>query len=156
MDHSEIAQKLHEKANIPLEEAVDVLNRSGWDMLDALATLEREGKIPPLTASMTTETSRIHYERVTPTASDKNGRFKENANDFGKKIKNLLILSLNKHLVVRRKSTRIAEMPVLIALVIVCFMFRMSVFLALAGLIAQCSYSIEDKDNGGEQNQETK
>ena len=54
MDKNDMVKKLHEKSGISEEDARDALERSSWDMLDALQLLESEGKIQPLTASMTT------------------------------------------------------------------------------------------------------
>ena len=53
MEQNDMVNKLHEKADISKEDARDALERANWDMLEALQILEKEGKIKPLTASMT-------------------------------------------------------------------------------------------------------
>ncbi|MBO5256257.1 MAG: UBA/TS-N domain protein, partial [Clostridia bacterium] len=64
MEHIEMVERLHEKANISYTDAKDALERSGWDMLEALVLLEREGKIDPLTASTTSTDDGTSYEKV--------------------------------------------------------------------------------------------
>ena len=45
MDHIEMVEKLREKANVSYEEARQALERSDWDLLDALVYLEGQGKV---------------------------------------------------------------------------------------------------------------
>ncbi len=45
MDHLEMVEKLHEKANVSYEEASAALEKCNWDLLDALLLLESEGKL---------------------------------------------------------------------------------------------------------------
>ena len=45
MDHFEMVEKLRAKANVSYEEAKAALEKSDWDMLDALVLLENEGKV---------------------------------------------------------------------------------------------------------------
>ncbi|MDI9521546.1 MAG: ubiquitin [Bacillota bacterium] len=45
MEHFEMVEKLRNHANVTYEEAKNALEKSNWDMLDALILLESEGKI---------------------------------------------------------------------------------------------------------------
>ncbi len=45
MDHFEMVEKLRTKANVSYEEAKAALEKSDWDILDALVLLESEGKV---------------------------------------------------------------------------------------------------------------
>ena len=45
MDQMEMVEKLRQKANVSYEEARDALEKSAWDLLDALVYLEGQGKI---------------------------------------------------------------------------------------------------------------
>ena len=45
MDHFEMVEKLRTKANVSYEEAKAALEKTDWDMLDALVLLESEGKV---------------------------------------------------------------------------------------------------------------
>lgn len=144
MEHAEMIFKLHEKTGISMDEARDVLSRANWDMLDALSILEREGKIPPLTSSMTTDIPRTQYETVRPTASQR-GRYRANSGAFGEKLKALFILSLKKALVVKRHGKEILVLPLLLAIIVGMCMFWVMVTAAFIGLMTDCTYSIEDR-----------
>ena len=87
MEQNDMVKKLHEKANIPEDIARDALVRADWDMLEALLILEKEGKIKPLTSSMTTVEDKSNYEEVRRTASDKSGgRYEKTAQGFFDKL----------------------------------------------------------------------
>ena len=45
MDHFEMVEKLRTKANVSYEEAKAALEKTDWDVLDALVLLENEGKV---------------------------------------------------------------------------------------------------------------
>lgn len=146
MEQNDMINKLHEKANISKEEARDALIRADWDMLEALLILEKEGKIKPLTASMTTIEDRTDYEEVRRTASDKKqSKFEQNAQGFFDKIGVLLRKSLENSFVVERKGEEILSIPVLIMLIITFSMFHFTIGALLIGLFFDCKYSIESK-----------
>ncbi len=45
MEKLKLVDKLKNKANISYEEAKDVLEKSNWDMLEAMLYLEAHGKV---------------------------------------------------------------------------------------------------------------
>ncbi len=155
MEHIEMVERLHEKANISYTDAKDALERSGWDMLEALVLLEREGNIDPLTASTTSTDDGTSYEKVTATASKKENNFHEAMNKAGEKLKNLFNDSITTYFVVKRQGKEVLRVQVLIALLL-CLCIWEAVLIALVvGLICDCRYSIDSKtddsaDDGGE------
>ena len=147
MEQTDMINKLHEKANISKEEARDALERADWDMLEALLILEKEGKIKPLTASMTTIEDKNDYEEVRRTASDKkNSRFEQGAQGFFDKIAMLIRKSMENAFVVERKGEEILYIPVLIMIIVTLSMFHFTLGALLIGLFFDCKYSIEKKD----------
>ena len=56
MDHIEMVEKMREKTGLSYEEARAVLERSDWNLLDALIALEQEGKREGGATYTTTET----------------------------------------------------------------------------------------------------
>lgn len=148
MEHNEMVRKLHEKAKISTSEARDALERADWDMLEALIILEKEGKIAPLTASMTTIENKSAYEEVTATASPdrKNGKkFNEQASGFCDKLAALLKKSLTHSFIIERKGEEILSLPVLIMIIIAVSMFHFVVIALFVGLFLDCRYSIVEK-----------
>lgn len=150
MEHNEMIEKLHSQANISLEDAEDALNRANWDMLDALRLLENEGKIPPLTSSMTTTDSQENgYERISCSSDKKtDGNFWYRA---GEKLREILLWTVNHSFIIRRRDKVILNLPVIIMLVILCCMFEVSIIALIAGLFFDCTYSVE---TNGENNDE--
>ena len=147
MEQNDMVKKLHEKANIPEDIARDALVRADWDMLEALLILEKEGKIKPLTSSMTTVEDKSNYEEVRRTASDKSGgRYEKTAQGFFDKLGVLLRSSLTHSFIVERKCEVILSLPVLIMLVITLSMIQFTAAAALIGLFLDCRYSIQKRE----------
>ena len=143
MEHIEMVERLHEKAGISYTDAKDALERSGWDMLEALVLLEREGKIAPLTASTSSSADGNSYEKVTATASRKDSNFHETMNSAREKLRKLFDDSLATDFVVKRQGKEIFRLQVLIALIL-CVCLWEPILAALAiGLICDCRYSFE-------------
>ncbi len=150
MEHNEMIEKLHSQANISLEDAEDALKRANWDMLDALRLLENEGKIPPLTSSMTTTDSQENgYERVSRSSDNKtDGNFWYRA---GERLREIFLWTVGHSFIIRRRDKVILNLPVIIMLVILCCMFEISIIALIAGLFFDCSYSVEiNGDNNDE------
>lgn len=140
-----MVERLHEKAGISYADAKDALERSGWDMLEALVLLEREGKIDPLTASTTSTDDNTSYEAVTATASKKESNFHETMNKAGDKFKKLFNDSIITYFVVKRQGKEILRVQILIALLL-CLCIWEAVLVALViGLIFDCRYSIDGR-----------
>ena len=64
MDDFSIVEKLKNKTNISYEEAKEALEKSNWDILDAMVFLEKEKKIePPSVSVYFTNNSNISEEK---------------------------------------------------------------------------------------------
>ena len=150
MEHKEMIEKLHSQAGVSREDAEDALRRSSWDMLDALTILEKEGKIAPLTSSMTTtDSSSAGYEKVAPSAQSSGNGFWQK---FAAKLKELVLFSLNHAFIIRRKGNIILNLPVLVMVIIVVCAFEVSLAALRVGLFLDCQFSVEkipDKNDGG-------
>lgn len=157
MEHNEMVQKLHEKANIPASVARDALERADWDMLEALKILEEDGVIAPLTSSMTTIENKSAYEEVTASASGgkKSGKnYKEQGSGFCAKVVELLRKSMTHSFIIERKGEQILSLPVLIMTVITIAMFQPVIIALIVGLFLDCKYSFEERneDNDNDKN----
>lgn len=150
MEHKEMIEKLHSQVGVSREDAEDALRRSSWDMLDALTLLEKEGKIAPLTSSMTTtDSSSAGYEKVAPSVQSRDGGFWQR---FSAKLKEIVLFSLNHSFIIKRRGNVILNLPVLVMVIIVVCAFEVSLAALLVGLFLDCQYSVEkipDKNGGG-------
>ena len=149
MEHIEMVERLHEKANISYTDAKDALERSGWDMLEALVLLEREGKIDSLTASTSSADGEADYETVTATASKskKANGFYEAMNKAGETLKRLFNDSITTDFVVRRQGKEVLRLQVLIAVILCLCIWEPILIAAVVGLICDCRYSIDRREN---------
>lgn len=145
MEHNEMVQKLHEKANIPVSVARDALDRANWDMLEALKILEAEGVISPLTSSMTTTENKSAYEEVTASASGKYKDNKSGNNGFIAKLLDILTKSMTHSFIIERKGEQILSLPVLIMAIITIAMFQPVIIALIIGLFLDCKYSFEER-----------
>ena len=143
MEHNEMIEKLHSQAGISEHDAEDALKRSGWDMLEALQILEKEGKIAPLTSSMTTIETNGGYEEVKATASHKSKNSSDFWSRFAAKLKEIILAACENSFIIRRKGEIILNIPVIIIAIIVICAFEISLIALLAGLFLDCQYSIE-------------
>ena len=147
MEHIEMVERLHEKAGISYTDAKDALERSGWDMLEALVLLEREGKIDPLTASTSSSDGGTSYEKVTATASRKESNFHEAMNGVREKLRKMFDDSLSTDFVVKRQGKEVFRLQVLIALILCLCLWEPILAALVIGLICDGRYSFESRKN---------
>lgn len=146
MEHIDMMEKLCEKAGISLGEAKEVLERADWDMLEALVILENEGKIQPLTTSVSTMEKESAYEKV---ESEMRKSKDSSWNRFWSELMENLKLLFNKifthSLVMRsRKSGNVIHIPLFIG-IILCFVSLTMVAVGLLlGLLMGYDYFIEE------------
>lgn len=152
MDHSEMIAKLHSQAGVSVDVAEDALSRADWDMLDALRLLEAEGKIPPLTSSMTSSGSGGEgYEKVPPNTSKPPKNYK---NTILQKLLDFLTYCFTHSFCVNRHGENIMSIPVIIMLVVLFYASELSLIALFVGLFLECRYSVEpSRKNGGENNE---
>lgn len=143
MEHIDMVERLHTKAGISYSDAKDALERSGWDMLEALVLLENEGKIDPLTSFTTSSNDLTSYEKVTATASKKENSFQEALNKIGDQIKRLFSDSITTYFVVMRRGKEILRLQVIIALVLCLCLWKGVLSALVVGLICDCRYTID-------------
>lgn len=146
MEHIDMMEKLREKANISLGEAKEVLERADWDMLEALVILEKEGKIQPLTTSVSTVENESAYEKVeSGFKNKKDSSWSRFWNELMENLKNLVNKCFTHSLVMRsRKTGNVIHIPLFIG-IILCFVSLSLVALGLLlGLLMGYDYFIED------------
>lgn len=149
MEQVEMVERLHEKAGISYSEARDVLERSGWDMLEALVILEKEGRISPMTASTSSSDDGQKYEKVNATAagSGKNSEFRRGMSTLWQKIRGLIVDGMQNYFVVKRRGKELLRLQILIALILCVCMWKAVLIALVIGLFCDCRYSIDNHDS---------
>lgn len=150
MEQLEKVEKLRERANVTYEEAKEALEASGWDLLDAMVYLEKQGKVK----SPAQETYTTNYEEQTQYVSvkDKVQEQEETGSEsFFKKLsrfaKILLQKSKDNSFYITRKDEEIFHMPVWALALLLLFTWKLLIPVMVVALFFECRYSFKGKDN---------
>ncbi|HIY01520.1 MAG TPA: UBA/TS-N domain protein [Candidatus Blautia faecipullorum] len=150
MEQLEKVEKLRERANVTYEEAKEALEASGWDLLDAMVYLEKQGKVK----SPAQETYTTNYEEQTQYVSvkDKVQEQEETGSEsFFKKLsrfaKILLQKSKDNSFYITRRDEEIFHMPVWALALLLLFTWKLLIPVMIVALFFECRYSFKGKDN---------
>lgn len=137
MDHYEMVEKLREKTKVTYEEAKAALEACDWDVLDALVLLENEGKVK--------QEEEAHYTtQEKQTASAKTA---SHAHVNGAKIRRTVTNVVNRtnknFFVVNRKDEEILRLPLTAFILLLVFLFHISLILLVVGLFCGARYSFK-------------
>lgn len=151
MDHIDMVEKLRERANVSYEEARAALERSNWDMLDALVELEKQGKVHGGASYDTAGagSSAPKYEKVNATASANDGE--SGWKNFWDGVKRLFEKSWVNSFRISRKGETLLMMPILVFLLLLICCFYLTLPLLIIGLFFGCRYSFEGRDIRGDE-----
>ena len=144
MDHFEMVEKLRTKANVSYEEAKAALEKTDWDVLDALVLLESEGKVKDAQGakeySTQEKTDKKFYVDV------KSADVKEGFGKFWTWIKNLFTKGNSNQFVITRKGEELIAMPItVLVLLMICF-WPFSMIVLFVGLFLGARYSFRGPD----------
>ena len=172
MDNYQKVEQLVNKAGCSYEDAKAALEGCEWDMLDAVISLEREGKISKETAEQKTEEP---IEIIPEVSSDKvsgnnsqqityvyaegqdgnNGGTENTGNSKKepKKIRKLWnriksILMNNRMLVFKSNGQQIVDLPILIPVIALIAFFWATLILAGVAMVFGCRFHFEGDDLG--------
>ena len=163
MERDLMIRKLMEKADITSEEAVEVLERSGWDLLDAIIDLERRGKlrgsksetiidVVPVENHKNTyneeEANKQQYKTKADTEKNEEhcGGIGELIGRMFKFIGKLIKKGNNNFFDAKKENEKPIRIPLTIAVVFIVFLSIPSIILLLIGLFSGYKYSISGPD----------
>lgn len=150
MDELEKVEKLRQRADVTYEEAKAALEACGWDLLDAMVYLEKQGKVkkPQQSVHSTCYEEQTQYASVQEKV---NQQKTESGNSFGEKLKHLLKIVWQKcrdnYLCVKRKEELLFKVPVWAFVLLLLFLFEIVIPVMLVSLFLDCHYSFSGKDN---------
>lgn len=149
MTNFEMVEKLRQTADVSYEEAQAALEKSSWDLLDAVLLLEREGKIPLTGGSYSTRAEKAEPE-AEPDGHRGPGELRRFFRWLGKTLRKLIRIGNTNSLKVSRRGEELFSLPVTVyAVLILCSLS--TVFIAMAvGLFCGCRYSFIGPDLGRE------
>ena len=152
MEKLKLVDKLKNKANISYEEAKDVLEKSNWDMLEAMLYLEAHGKVekPSLSIFYTNESKESYNENGEEVnlKKDTNENNFENKNGFEgvfEAICKAIDTCNNIFIEIIRNSRVILKIPFTVLIVLLFFAFWIVIPLMIIGLFFNMEFLVSSK-----------
>ena len=147
MDHFEMVEKLRAKANVSYEEAKEALEKSDWDILDALVLLESEGKVKdaPENKEYTTQEKR-EDAWTTRNGGEVRASVSSTLQKLWEFVKKVFQKGNSNQFVINRRGDELIAMPItVLALLMICF-WPFSLIVLFVGLFLGCRYSFRGPD----------
>ncbi|MBQ6389843.1 MAG: DUF4342 domain-containing protein [Mogibacterium sp.] len=160
MENFQKIEQLVNKAGCSYEDAKAALEGCGWDMIDAIISLERDGKVKKETAEHTSpkieETIEIVPE-VTSYKSTTGDKDDTGRNDSAKakpkrefklwnRIKRMLMN--NRMVVLSRNDQQILDLPIVFPVIALIVFFWATLAVAVLAMIFGCRFHFEGEDLG--------
>lgn len=152
MEKLKLVDKLKNKANISYEEAKDVLEKSNWDMLEAMLYLEAHGKVQKHSISIfyTNESKESYNENGEEVnlKKDTNENNFENKNSFEgvfEAICKAIDTCNNIFIEIIRNSRVILKIPFTVLIVLLFFAFWIVIPLMIIGLFFNMEFLVSSK-----------
>ena len=172
MDNYQKVEQLVNKAGCSYEDAKAALEACGWDMLDAVISLEREGKINKETAEQKAEepieiipevsadkVAGSSSQQITYTYDDSSSGNSDKAGNTGKadgtgkrgrrlwkRIKSILMN--NRMVVFKSSGQQIMDLPIVIPVIALIAFFWSTLIVAVVAMIFGCRFHFEGEDLG--------
>ena len=149
MEQLEKVEKLRERANVSYEDAKMALEKSNWDLLDAMVLLEQLGKVeaPNNTSYSTSYEEQPQYLSVPDTIKSQETSGCDGFSKLKKIIKKLWKKSKENYFCVTRKNEEIIKMPVWVFVIILLCAWELSLAVMVVALFFGCRYSFCGKDD---------
>lgn len=152
MEKLKLVDKLKNKANISYEEAKDALEKSNWDMLEAMLYLEAQGKVekPSISIFYTNESKESYNENGEEVnlKKDTNENNFENKNSFEgvfEAICKAIDTCNNIFIEIIRNSRVILKIPFTVLIVLLFFAFWIVIPLMIIGLFFNMEFLVSSK-----------
>lgn len=153
MDNYQKVEQLVTKAGCSYEDAKAALEACGWDMLDAVISLEREGKVKKESAEQKTEEpveiipEVIRDDSKGSTGGDGSGKkAPKREHKLWKRIKS--ILKNNRMLVFKSNGQQIVDLPIWIPVIALIGFFWATLVIAGIAMLFGCRFHFEGEDLG--------
>ena len=167
MENYQKVEQLVSKAGCSYEEAKTALEANGWDMIDAIVSLEREGKVKAEESGMAVQYAEESVEVVPDVSSDEiegefdrkityscNGdqgnagkeRSSKREHRFLNRIKR--ILTKNRMVVIKSNGQQITDLPIWIPIIALAAFFWATLAVAVIAMLFGCHFQFEGEDLG--------
>ena len=172
MDNYQKVEQLVNKAGCSYEEAKSALEACGWDMLDAVISLEREGKVNKETGEQKAESpieiipevssdnvsgnnsQKITYVYADGKDGNQDSTGKSNSSKGSAKREHKLwqrikrILFNNRMVILKGNEKQIADLPIVIPVIALITFFWATLIVAVIAMVFGCRFHFEGEDLG--------
>ncbi|EOU2034134.1 ubiquitin [Clostridium perfringens] len=152
MERLKLVDKLKNKANISYEEAKDALEKSNWDMLEAMLYLEAQGKVekPSISIFYTNESKESYNENgeevnLKEDTNEKNFESKNGFEGVFEAICKAIDTCNNIFIEIIRNSRVILKIPFTVLIVLLFFAFWIVIPLMIIGLFFNIEFLVSSK-----------
>ncbi len=139
MDNLEKVKKVCDVAGVTYEDAKNALEKTNWDVLDAVVYLESIGKFSSNSKHSTKEQEPKKEEENQATDND----FKENASKAGNAILSFLNKSTNIKFNISKKEKELLSIPLLVVIILLLISFKLTLIALILGFFFGLRYSIK-------------
>lgn len=158
MDNFEMVEKLVSQTGVSFEEAKKTLEKTDWNILDAVILLEQQGKIKDKTGSYTSKRVKpddepIELEDYDPRDGNadfkhakRTGKNSDGGKRFGETLKRILLD--NRLLVFNGSGAEVVNIPIVGAVIIFCVAFWFVLIAVLLSLSSGWRYQFSGSDLG--------
>jgi len=146
MTHYEMVELLRTKASVSYEEAKEALEKTNWDLLDAMVLLERQGKVKSGGAAFTTGSKEEAEEEGAK--GHKEVDFKGGLRRLFCWLRKMIGIGNVNHLVVSRGGEEMISLPVTVCVLLLLIAFWLVVILFVVGLFTGFRYAFRGPNLG--------
>ena len=170
MDNYQKVEQLVNKAGCSYEEAKAALEACEWDMIDAIISLEREGKVKKETVEMSSQKAEEAEDvipEVTPEVIAASGsrssedskaddqstgssKKSEKATKRGRNLWNRFksVMTKNRMVVIKSNGQQLMDIPIFIPVIALIAFFWATLALAVIAMVFGCHFHFEGEDLG--------
>ena len=161
MDNYQKVEQLVNKTGCSYENAKDALEANGWDMLDAVISLEREGKVKKETAEQTAQKAEEPIEIIPEVASSNSQKSYDDSEEgnakssekkpkrehkFWKRAKSIMLN--NRMVILKSNGQQIVDLPIIVPVIALIAFFWATLILAVIAMALGCRFHFEGEDLG--------
>ena len=160
MDNFEKIEQLVNKTDCSYEDAKATLEGCGWDMIDAIIKLEKEGKVKKESAAYTEKPAaeakavpEVTVDVKGSSSKSQNAGNSEKAEKARKERRGIWnrfksIMTNNRLVIIKNNGQQLADLPIWIPIVaLICF-FWATLILAVIAMVVGCRFHFEGEDLG--------
>ena len=146
----EKVEKLVQKTNVSYEDAKIALEAANGDMLDAIISLEKQGKVNgPQQTTYTTGPEATQYRDVPAAVAQTNNKSegKNFFKDLGAAIKRGFQYTVDNSVRVIKKDQEIMKLPLWLTIIMLLAAWELIIIVVIVSLFFDCRYTLVGKDD---------